>query len=250
MKGLFFLLAAFLFSGIALADIPAFSIPGYIRIEIDQNYPEYQFYLCSYEIKSIKTPKPNANKLKDISGGKFAYNYTFEKVPDTFQMRKIDLTPENPITEPITGSRIETIGGWSAPSKVLFLVAVKKEKADESEKKLKNLFNNLAVLKDKTSDTDGIRILRLEDSLKHSFGSGKDMIAVNKIFFYENNLARKIDESRVIKKTESGIKEKSQMPNEVYEDKSTSDKYYYVAAGLFLTGIIISAGLLLWKRNS
>ncbi len=119
-----------LFSATLLADIPPPPIGEQIRIELTQNYPEYQFYLASFKLKVVPNPNPPHPSRPDM----------IVDVPDSFKLRKIDLTYEKPLTEAITAARIQYRG--TIPGESLYLVAVRKSLGDVVETKIREAIEN------------------------------------------------------------------------------------------------------------
>lgn len=126
MNKLFGLILGLLFVGSVLADIPPPPVAQEIRIEINLvSREDYQFYLVSYDLKVVPNPNPPHPSRPNM----------IVNVPDSFQMKKIELSNDKPYSEPLGSGRIQYRG--SVYDKTLYLVAIKKSQVAELEPKIK-----------------------------------------------------------------------------------------------------------------
>ena len=190
ITGLAFII--FLFSFSILADIPPPPVGEQIRIELEQNYPDYQFYLASYNLKVVPNPNPPHPSRPNM----------VVTIPDSFKLKKIDLSVEKPLIQSITSSRIEYRGSLVGES--LYLVAARKSLGEIAESKIKEAIDN------RQNDT-GIYTTRLWQELesKKDYKVGAKVI-VNKVTSLDDK-GLKIDISEgtatvgIISKTSSCI---------------------------------------------
>ena len=161
ITGLAFII--FLFSFSILADIPPPPVGEQIRIELEKNYPDYQFYLASYNLKVVPNPNPPHPSRPNM----------VVSIPDTFKLKKIDLSIEKPLLQSITSSRIEYRGILVGES--LYLVAIKKSLGEIAESKIKEAIDN-------RQNDNGIYTARLWQELesKKDYKVGAKVI-VNKV---------------------------------------------------------------------
>lgn len=165
------------FVNVILGDIPPPPVAQEIRIELNQNYPDYQFYLCSYKLEVKPNPNPPHPSRPNM----------IVVVPDSFQMKKIDLSKENPYSEPLGNSRIQYRG--SLYDKDLYLVAIEKSKVAELESKIKDAIDN-----GKKEDAF-IRFVEIETAFESRGNGGNGVkILVNKISIDEKGMNRKVEE--------------------------------------------------------
>lgn len=114
-----------------LADMAPPPIGEYYQVALEKNYPDYQFYIVSYDLKVVPNPNPPHVSRPNMT----------VRIPETFNLRKIELTAEKPFTEAITSARIENRRTFVG--KDLILVAVKKSLVgDEAEAKIKETIEN------------------------------------------------------------------------------------------------------------
>ncbi|HRH45695.1 MAG TPA: hypothetical protein PKY82_28905 [Pyrinomonadaceae bacterium] len=121
----------FLFNFNILADMAPPPIGEYYQVALQQNYPDYQFYIVSYDLKVVPNPNPPHPSRPNMT----------IRIPETFNLRKIDLSIEKPFTEAIPGTRIENRGTFVG--KDLIIVAVNKSLiGDDVEAKIKDSIEN------------------------------------------------------------------------------------------------------------
>ena len=170
-----FLIGLFL-TNVSLADIPSPPVAQEIRIELSQNYPDYQFYFCSYKIEVKPNPNPPHPSRPNMIVG----------VPESFEQKLIELTADKPFIQPIT-SHIQYRSD-KLSERVYWLVAIKKSQVAELESKIKS-----TVLDSKP--IEGIKSARLEDSLPISGDWIKGAkIVVNKVSIGEKEMELKVEE--------------------------------------------------------
>jgi hypothetical protein len=124
-------LIIWLFSLNILADVPPPPVGEQIRIELEKNYPDYQFYIASYNLKVVPNPNPPHISRPNM----------IVPILDSFKLKKIDLTFEKPVIQSITSSRIEYRGSLAGEN--LYLVAVKKSLGEIAESKIRDALDNL-----------------------------------------------------------------------------------------------------------
>jgi hypothetical protein len=168
----------FLFTINILADIPPPPVGEQIRIELKQNYPDYQFYIASYDLKVVPNPNP-----PHISRPNMVIN-----IPDSFKLRQIDLSVEKPLIEAITNARIENRG--TLVGKDLWLIAVKRTLGADVESKVKTAIDN-------RKNEDGIYTANLSQELE----SKKDERVGAKIIL---NTVTKLDEKGLVIQVSEG----------------------------------------------
>ena len=153
----------FLFSFSILADVPPPPVGQQIRIELAKNYPDYQFYIASYNLKVVPNPNPPHPSRPNM----------IVTIPDTFKLKKIDLSVEKPLTQAITSERVEYRG--SLAGEWLYLVAIKKSLGEIAESKIKDAIDN-------SKNDTGIYVERLWQELesKKDYRVGAKVI-VNKV---------------------------------------------------------------------
>jgi hypothetical protein len=141
-----------------------------IRVELSENYPDYQFYLCSYKIKVVPNPNPPHPSRPTM----------IVKLPESFEQKPIEL----PFNQTIN-SLVEYRGG-KLSEKVFWLVAIKKSQAQELEPKIKS-----AVL---DSSVEGIKKKALEDSIYDLKNERKVVkVVVNKVSMDEKEIKLKVE---------------------------------------------------------
>jgi hypothetical protein len=193
-----------------LADIPAPPVAQSIRIELLQNSPDYQFYLCSYRLEVKPNPNPPHPSRPNM----------IVKVPDSFELKKIELSPDKPYHEKLGNSRIQYRG--SLYDKELYLVAIKKSQMAELEPKIKEAIDN-----DKEGDYE-IRFVTLGTAiLANGDGRKGAKVIVNKISLDEKDMIRNVYEGMT---------------------SSSSDKTLNnIGLGFLLTGLVFGGGW--WTRR-
>jgi hypothetical protein len=160
-----------------LADIPAPPVAESIRIELLQNSPEYQFYLCSYRLEVKPNPNPPHPSRPNM----------IVKAPDSFQIKKIELSADKPYNETLGNSRIQYRG--SPYDKSLYLVAIRKSQVAELEPKIKEAIDN-----NREGDYS-IRFLELSTAIESINGERKGpKVVVNKISLDAKDMILTIEE--------------------------------------------------------
>lgn len=203
------LIVGLLSVNIVLADIPAPPAGQEIRIELNQNYSDYQFYLCSFEIEVKLNPNPPHPSRLEMT----------VVLPNSFQQIPIELSREKPFIQPIGDGRVR-LRGQQLPNKVFYLVAVKKTEAKELEAKIKGAVEN-------TANESRIKLKRLEDSLESKENSKKGAkTIVNRISFNQNGMELMVEEG-------------------IAGNSKTST---CLGIGLLLTGLALIGGLWTKKR--
>lgn len=159
-----------------LADIPAPPVANEIRVEIDKNYPDYQFYLCSYKLTVVPNPNPPHPSRPNM----------ITPVLDSFEQKTIDLATDKPLLIPITSNINYRSDKLS--DKNFFIVAIKKSQASDLEAKIKDVVLN-------TVKVDDILSIALRDTLQLA-GSGNKgaAIVVNKININQNRIELTVEE--------------------------------------------------------
>lgn len=209
---LFSLLIGLFSVNMALADIPPPPVAKEIRIELNLvSRTDYQFYLCSYNLEVKPNPNPPHPSRPNM----------IVNVPDSFQMKKIELSNDKPYSEPIGTGRVQNRGSYY--DKTLYLVAIDKSRIAELESKIKEAIDN-----NKVGDYS-IRFVRIETSLELRSDEGKGAkVVVNKISLDAKDMILTVEEGTA--KTISG---------------KTSN---CIGFGLLLTGIALFGGW--WSRKS
>jgi hypothetical protein len=198
-----------IFVNIALADVPAPPVAQEIQIELARNYPDYQFYLCSYQIEVKPNPNPPHPSRPDM----------VVSVPGSFEQKAIDLSPDKPFSQPVT-SHIRYRSD-KLSERVYWLAAIKKSQTPQLEAKIKE-----AVLN--SIRTDGIRLARLEDTLPAGGDQSKGAkTVVNKVSLDEKEMKLTVEEGA--SNVKSGIT--------------------CFGIGLFLTGLALLGGWWTKKRS-
>lgn len=171
------LIFGLLFVNSVSADIPPPPVAQEIRIELDKNYTDYQFYLCSYKLEVKPNPNPPHPSRPNM----------IVRIPDSFELKKIELSYEKPYSEALGSSRIQYRG--SIYDKSLFLVAVEKSKAAELESKIQNAIDS------GKSDDKSIRFVNLEESFESRTNEGKGVkVVVNKISLDDKGMTLNVEE--------------------------------------------------------
>lgn len=209
---LFSLLIGLFSINIALADIPPPPVAKEIRIELNLvSRTDYQFYLCSYNLEVKPNPNPPHPSRPNMT----------VNVPDSFQMKKIELSADKPYSETLGSGRIQNRGSYY--DKTLYLVAIDKSRIAELEPKIKEAIDN------KKDGDYSIRFVRLETSLELRSDEGKGAkVVVNKISLDAKDMILTVEEGTA--KTISG--------------KASN----CIGFGLLLTGIALFGGW--WSRKS
>lgn len=209
---LFSLLIGLFSINIALADIPPPPVAKEIRIELNLvSRTDYQFYLCSYNLEVKPNPNPPHPSRPNMT----------VNVPDSFQMKKIELSADKPYSEMLGSGRIQNRGSYY--DKTLYLVAIDKSRIAELEPKIKEAIDN------KKDGDYSIRFVRLETSLELRSDEGKGAkVVVNKISLDAKDMILTVEEGTA--KTISG--------------KASN----CIGFGLLLTGIALFGGW--WSRKS
>lgn len=193
-----------------LADIPPPPIGESIRIELTQNYPDYQFYLCSYKLEVKPNPNPPHPSRPNM----------VVIVPDSFQMKKIDLSKDNPYNEMLGKSRIQNRG--SLYDRNLYLVAIEKSQVAELEPKIKESIDN------RKNGNTLIRVVRIETAYESRDGDRKGVkVIVNKISMDEKKMNSTVEEG-----TTSAVSGKTSK---------------YIGLGFLFTGLALIGGW--WARK-
>lgn len=186
-----------------LADIPAPPVAQEIRIEIDKNYSDYQFYLCSYKLEVKPNPNPPHPSRPNM----------IVSIPDSFEQKPIDLTTDKPITQPINS--FINYRSDKLSSRVFYIAAIKKSQAADLEAKIKDVIVN-------STKIDGILTKPLEDTLELKGSDNKGAtVVVNKISVDQGGLQSTIEEGT---------------------SASISNTGKCIGLGLFLTGIVFISG--------
>lgn len=208
-----------------LADIPPPPVGEKIRIEVKQDYSDYQFYIASYDMKVVPNPNPPHPSRPNM----------VVPIPESFKLKKIDLSIEKPFIESITTKRIQYRG--SLVGNKLWLVAVKKTIQSEIEPKIKTAI-------DTQKNADGIYIANLSQQLN----SEKDFSQGAKIIIH----TVKLDESGLqIEASEGTASAKSEEVTVSIGNNAInigSKKSVYIGIGLFLTGMTFLGGWAAKKR--
>ncbi|MBX7171442.1 MAG: hypothetical protein K1X72_10845 [Pyrinomonadaceae bacterium] len=178
---IFSFLTVLILANIVRADIPPPPVADSIRIELNLvSRDDYQFYLCSYKLNVVPNPNPPHPSRPNM----------IVTVPDSFQMKKIELSGSNPYSETLGSGRIQYRGSYY--DKSLYLVAIKKSRVDELEPKIKEAIDN-----NKSGDYS-IRFVRLETSLEIRSDEGKGAkVVVNKVSLDEKDMILTVEEGKV-----------------------------------------------------
>lgn len=191
-----------------LADIPPPPVGEKIRIELKQDYTDYDFYLASYDLKVVPNPNP-----PHVSRPNMVVN-----IPESFKLRKINLSFKKPFTEAITSARIQNRGTLVGID--LWLVAVKKSLGSDIESKVK------AVI-DGEKDGDGIYAASLEQMFEsHKDGRRGVKLIVNTVMSLDEK-GLKINASEGT----ASLLVENETPG--FEGKTPT----FVGLGLLLTGL-------------
>lgn len=168
-----------LFLNPVLADMPAPPAADEMRIVLAQDYPGYQFYLCSFDLEVRPNPNPPHPSRPDMIVG----------VPGSFKLKPVELSAGKQITEMIGKKRLNYRGSELAP-KSYYLAVVKGAQTLELEPKIEETIGG-------GHDANGIMFVRLEDSMDKWAGkTGGTRIAVNKITLTENGLRVEVSEGQ------------------------------------------------------
>lgn len=196
------ILGLFIVSSV-LADIPPPPVAQEIRIEININSSEdYQFYLCSYDLKVVPNPNPPHPSRPNM----------IVNVPDSFQMKKIELSSDKPYSEKLGEGRIQYRG--SLYDKSLYLAAIKKSEIVELESKIKEAIEK--------KQQDSIRFVNLHTSIDTKDDKSAKVI-VNKVSLDAKDFTVMVEEG-----TASAI--------------STNRTISCIGLGFILTGIALLGG--------
>jgi hypothetical protein len=176
LKVLSIVIIGLIFVNTALADVPAPPVAQEIQIELAQNHPDYQFYLCSYKIEVKPNPNPPHPSRPDM----------VVKVPGSFEQKAIDLSSDKPFSLAIT-SHIRYRSD-ELSERVYWLAAIKRSQTSELEGKITEAVLNAIR-------TDGIRLSRLEDTLPTGGDQSKGAkTVVNKISLDEKDMKLTVQE--------------------------------------------------------
>ena len=174
MNKLLAIILGILFVSSVLADIPPPPVAQEIRIEINVNAREdYQFYLCSYDLKVVPNPNPPHPSRPNM----------IVNVPDSFQMKKIELSNDTPYSEKLGSGRIQYRG--SLYDKSLYLAAIKKSQMAELESKIKDAIDK--------NQQNSIFFVNLHTSIDTKDTQGAKSI-VNKVSLDDKGMTVKVEE--------------------------------------------------------